>query len=385
MKKIYYIDTYSVESHHEMINACLLKMCSKMAQSLDYYACHSSCEMVLKKAQIDSSKLILHSIWLPQFTSRWGIIFRYLVGMLQNIRMILLIPRDSVLFFNFNNVLFFAVFQWFHKLRGQKVFICCHGELEMLLSDKKAKGYWHKFLKWNVCRFFLKPNRNLNKNLKFIVLGDVILKNLQPLLSESLMSHFFSIDHPYIFQKLEKNLPANKGYLRLGTVGVMSKLKGADIFKSIAEKIDRNKVHLSIAGSVDVHYRQEFKKLGIQTHQGYLPRQEFDKEIQELDYILFLYPFDSYKLIASGAIFDAICWEKPVIALKNDYFQYLFDKYEPFGYLVNSVDELIEMIERLSDRSINTDFSDSFRNLKTSLSPDKIGTELQQYCDSCFC
>jgi hypothetical protein len=40
-----------------------------------------------------------------------------------------------------------------------------------------------------------------------------------------------------------------------------------------------------------------------------------------------LYDTNGYKLTASGSILEAIWNEKPIIALSNEYFKYLFDKY----------------------------------------------------------
>lgn len=57
---------------------------------------------------------------------------------------------------------------------------------------------------------------------------------------------------------------------------------------------------------------------------GFVPRDELEARVKKLDFILYLYPTDSYQLMASGAILDALSLQKPIIALKNDYFDYIF-------------------------------------------------------------
>jgi len=76
-----------------------------------------------------------------------------------------------------------------------------------------------------------------------------------------------------------------------------------------------------------------------------------------------LYPNSSYELIASGAVLDAINIKKPILALKNNYFNYLFDKFGAFGYLAESVQELILIIETIEKKNRIFDFDTIQNNL----------------------
>ena len=77
-----------------------------------------------------------------------------------------------------------------------------------------------------------------------------------------------------------------------------------------------------------------------------LPRNIFENKIKELDYLLFFYDEDTYKLTASGALFDALLFEKPSIYLSNDYFDDAIGN-RSIGYRCSSVDEMVKTVEKI--------------------------------------
>ena len=81
--------------------------------------------------------------------------------------------------------------------------------------------------------------------------------------------------------------------------------------------------------------------------QSFLNRDEFNEKISSLDYVLYLYPVNTYKYTASGSLMDSINIERPIISFKNDYFKYIFDKFGQLGFLVNDTHEMILLIEEL--------------------------------------
>jgi hypothetical protein len=99
-----------------------------------------------------------------------------------------------------------------------------------------------------------------------------------------------------------------------------------------------------------------------------LSDEEFCKSVEALDFLLFLYPTDTYKLIASGAILDCLRFRRPVIALRTDYFDYLFRKFGAFGYLADSMEELQTLLRRAS--TLSRDFP--FDMIAERLSPTNL-------------
>ena len=104
----------------------------------------------------------------------------------------------------------------------------------------------------------------------------------------------------------------------------------------------------SIIGNTSDHV-EELKKKNIilRGKDNYLDRKDFENLISKIDYALYFYSSNKYKLTASGAIFDAINARKPIIALENDYFIYLFKKYGTIGYLCKNIDEMAEVINNI--------------------------------------
>ena len=104
-----------------------------------------------------------------------------------------------------------------------------------------------------------------------------------------------------------------------------------------------------------------------------LSKKELEDRASMLDFILFLYPKDSYRLIASGAILEAISLKKPILALRNDYFNYLFKKFGDFGYLTDSIEGLISLINTIQIK--NKQFN--FDTIQNNLSIENITTNLK--------
>jgi glycosyltransferase involved in cell wall biosynthesis len=69
-----------------------------------------------------------------------------------------------------------------------------------------------------------------------------------------------------------------------------------------------------------------------------------DSVMAGADYLVFAPPPDNYRLMASGAIFDALSFCVPVIALRNDYFAWVEGAVGPIGILVDRPEELPEAI-----------------------------------------
>ncbi|MDO4230380.1 MAG: glycosyltransferase family 1 protein [Capnocytophaga sp.] len=339
-----YINTYANRTQHEMFNRILLKALM-LHFTVSVYSGKSSWKKMkeeLGENTFQNTKI--RTFFLPEGASAFPNLIRYVLSAIYNIGILLSSKKKDILIYNFNNPLSIATINALNVLLKRKIIVFCHGELELLITNEG--GALAKLLRFFVRRFFLNKKRLLH--LQFCVLGDVIIQNLKPIIGDK-TNNFFSIDHPYEF---ENNNPSNSKnlnqILKIGTVGTLSKFKGLDHFLELAKsiKVQNLNVNLSVVGSV-TDKKEEFENLGVQIHgKGeLLKREDFDREIANLDYILFFYANDKYKVTASGAVFDAIKWRKPIIALKNDYFSYLFEKYGTIGFLCENISEMEQNIK----------------------------------------
>ena len=76
---------------------------------------------------------------------------------------------------------------------------------------------------------------------------------------------------------------------------------------------------------------------------------EIGKLVKPLHYSVFPYRGEIYQLVASAAFLDAFVFLKPVIALKNPYFDYYFDKIGDIGYLCNNQEDMLKTIISLAE------------------------------------
>ena len=285
--------------------------------------------------------------------------------------------------YNFNNFISLFIVNSINKVLNKKILIVCHSELAFLVNKSVSKNIIYK-LRTKILRyFFLEQKFKIANNLFFLVLSDSIKKNLQSIIPKEKLAHFISIDHPYIFKS---KLPLHEHKdLKIGIIGTMAQEKGADILIEIAKKLDllnRKDISILIIGRILCDFKI-FQEEGIglpdDLGQSFLNRDEFNEKISSLDYVLYLYPVNTYKYTASGSLMDSINIERPIISFKNDYFKYIFDKFGQLGFLVNDTHEMILLIEELLVcRSASIDIQ--FSKIKEKLSPlsikDHFRTEL---------
>ncbi|MEW6011600.1 MAG: hypothetical protein AB1604_09945 [Euryarchaeota archaeon] len=188
------------------------------------------------------------------------------------------------------------------------------------------------------------------ENLKYLILGPSIEKEL---LTEipNMEKYSASIDLPYFYQLPVdlKTFPDNKKIL-FGFFGVGSVRKGVDIFFKLAEEISIEKTN----------YKPEFILIGhlmynkftkICQNQVIIPspdepltRKDFDNHAKNIDYALIFHNPDEYRLSATASFFDSISYLKPVIALRNPFIEYYFEKMGDIGYLCDDYEEMKNVI-----------------------------------------
>jgi hypothetical protein len=375
-RRAIYIDSNSHETMHEQYNAAMFLVCAYSFNDITYYAGRSSLSHTSKL--IAASGMITYNkkkIFVFGGNNKISLLLRTIISCTQNIRFLLFSKKGDILIYNFNNFLSLFFINYLNKLLKRKVIIFCHSELGFIVNDCVHKNIIYNLRTKIFRNIFLNPKTKIADNLYFAVLGDSIKFNLSKILSIDKANHIISIDHPYIFKKSIASI-GHQG-LKFGVVGTMAQEKGADILIEIAKKIDlknRTDILISIIGRILCETKQ-FMDAGIvlpdNLGQESLPRDEFNNRISELDYILYLYPVNSYKFTASGSLMDSLNMECPALSFRNDYFQYIFEKFGKFGYLVENVSDMVLLINALSKGVVaREDYP--YKEIKIKLSPSEI-------------
>lgn len=374
------IDTYSQHSSHEMFNTSLFLMFSIIFEKVDLKISKSSYKNYLKIINRELPKNIQYSsVKVVEGSGRFSLLARYIFSALQNIIYLFMAPKDSIIVFPYNNLFSVRTVNFCNKFLNKKIIIFCHGEMEGIVKDVRKEGFLHKLLIKLACNFFLNKSIKISSGLFFSVLGDDIKENIKKLIDENKIVSFISVDHPYLFDHKYNNV-GDSAKMNLGTVGTMNKTKGLLNFFEFAKNMNpslKEKVNVYAIGAIrDANLFTDTNIKLATKNNALLSREEFNKKVNELDYILFFYPSDSYIVTASGAIMDAIRFEKPIIALKNPYFEYIFKKFGVFGYLLNNIDEMILKVEDLVIG--DSDYCIDFQRIKNDFSPETISLQLKK-------
>lgn len=379
-----YISSFSVKTLHSMVNRGLLQMlCEATDGDMIVAASKSTVDDLRKATSPYQDRIKFRTLPINARNGRLALLIRYIQSAIQNLIQLAKSDVGDIVFYNFNNVFSISLLNFIARkiFTGRKIFITCHGEMEYLDKNQSDPRLYKRLMTLLTRKFFLgRSKKNLADGLYFIVLGDNIKAELNNYLSPELTERIFAIDHPVTYipvhEKSDSKEPTRTG-LKLGTVGIMNRIKGSDAYIELINNLaDDKNIEFSIVGQIQTDI-DKFKALGVKTGKNALEAldmNEFAEMVNDLDYILLLYPSTNYKLIASGALLDTLRFHKPLIAISTDYFRYFFNKFGEVGYLVNNLEEMSALIRNLKNKPI-ADFD--YETIKSKLSPDALTDKLR--------
>ncbi|MDA9555547.1 hypothetical protein N9R54_04860, partial [Pelobium sp.] len=177
--------------------------------------------------------------------------------------------------------------------------------------------------------------------------------------------------------------------IKIGHIGSAGKRKNVDILYNISEKINflikKNLIQLSVIGVLEESIKPYMNDFVINFVDNKvntpIDRKYYDSQLSNLDYAIFFYGENDFLLRSSAAFFDAIIYEKPIIALNNTFFEKLFLLNGDMGYLCDNKNQLIKVIEDISNLDSTTllkysEFVKNIQLLKKSLDLKNIADDL---------
>lgn len=374
------IDTVARGPFHEVFNAALLAMCLRLCDHAEYH-CHPSqrrcIERLLERhgCAAELARVSFRKVRVVGREGPAGWVCRYAAAALRSGWRLVRSRSGELVVFNYNNPLALPLLDLLNRFLHRRVMIVCHGELELLAGRHpwwRASGWFARILR----RMFGRVR--LGRSLRFCVLGESILRNLRPYLSEANAPLFFAIDHPGFFdEKPAESQPHDT--LRVGTVGQLTPAKGLERLLGLSKRIP---VPLTVVGRTcgfRDHARWPEVRFAAGAENGFIPRERFEQEAAALDYILFAYDPEGYRLTASGAILDALNLGKPVITLRNDYFDGVLRL--PVGYVVDDMEEMAALIRRLAaEYPAGTDpqFAENIARLRREFAVETVAERLRE-------
>jgi hypothetical protein len=255
---------------------------------------------------------------------------------------------------------------------NSKIYIVLHGEIEQLDKTKERNKFWRQHF------YTTRMLKNNLINSKYLVLGEVIKSNLVKVSSLD-EENIISIDHPYIYRNINTLSIDSHKTIIISSIGKINEMKRSYLIFKLGEKLQKQiidkKIELKLIGMIGKRYLPYLNDYASYEGIGntYLDQEELEQKIMTSNYLIYFYDNDSYKFISSGAFFDAIKYEKPIIALKNDYFEYYFKIGGNIGFLCNDLEEMGRIIEKLVESDCNEIYNLQKNNIK--LLKDKLSLE----------
>lgn len=341
------VDTVARDSFHEMFNSALLAMCLTAFDRVEY-VCHPSQRACIRRVlerhapETDFSRVDFRTTAVVGREGPVGWVCRYALGALLNLWYFVTLPRGVQLIYTYNNPLGLWPLNLLCRLGRRRVIVVCHGELELLAQRHpwwKASGWFGALMRRTLAR------TTLASGLRLCVLGRSILRNLLPYVAQKNRAACFAMDHPYFFTAAPAARVPHEA-LRVGTVGQLTPAKGLHTLLDLSREIPVPLVVVGRTYGFRSHGEYANVRFVAGTDNGFIPRERFDAEAAALDYILFAYDSEGYKLTASGAVFDALNLCRPVITLRNDYFDDVLRL--PAGYVVGDAAAMAALIRRLA-------------------------------------
>lgn len=359
------IEANMTSLQHSVINRLIITMLSEMKNidKINLYCSKSHYEAI----NYQSNKIIFHEIFvLPPGKHR---VLKFFFEYVQS-RHIIRKSGDSLIYFLscFPNVHYFLSKRNFHK--NKKILITTHGEAEGLIMKGKWKIWSYPF--W-ISRTFKVPEK---ANLYRLVLGKSIYDNINDLYS---FKNLFHIEHPYEDFKNENIVSLNDEDISFAFVGNCLEKKGGISFLNAANSCSAKFV---VIGAYDLNIEDVPNNLKILSHNHQmLSYDDFNEAMNNITYACYPYPANSYKFTASGAIFDAIKYLKPIVYIKNDYFDNILKDAGNIGYRCENEEDFINTIKKISQLKDNNVYSLQVMNLKrlqSKFSYESILTDLQE-------
>jgi hypothetical protein len=240
------------------------------------------------------------------------------------------------------------VVNFFSWIFNQRIIVCLHGDIGVLkLNKNKITTIVYKY----VVKLFFSTR---SSTVIALFYGKTIEDELFKMFSRFKRENIISIDHPYNYDtELLVNSLDKLNTVIIANIGTGLMNKNSHLLYQLAEmqkdNVKQEKVKFIQVGNVSsevMKYSNDY--VNILNNNEFIPFDVFEGNIQKADYFIYFFKKKSlYDLCPSGTFFDAIKYKKPIISLRNPFFEYYFKKLGNIGYLCNTVEEMNEIIERI--------------------------------------
>jgi hypothetical protein len=344
-KQITIIDVCNEKYRHEVVNMSFLMMLSDHYESICYLAKKSSIENIQKllnecNFQTDNIEFRSRNFSYIKFFAKFAI-FNSIMESFWNLWSYIFYSKKSDVFFNNNPLFAILFFHLISKFSSRKIFILCHSELEILplKNAKRTNKIMQIYFKFIFCKL------NLSKNIHFILLSENSREYFKTLINPCNKEQIHSIEHPRIRPEIDFDGRKISTYdKKVGIISDINTFRGLDNLNKLLSKIQFQNLNIYAISRINGNNFPCNNFILLNKNRVNIDNKEYTAYIKQMDATLFIYNVGSYKLTVSGSVLESVWHLKPIIALKNEYFSYLFNRYGEMGTLCNSIDEIIDVL-----------------------------------------
>ncbi len=356
---IYLVDLLSIGNSHLMYNYSVIRLFRYLYpdQKIVFYSEETHQDLVRELLDTKDNDYVIYKKIKLSFTVKMSFkkLRSFFSNLYQNIGLLRTIISEmkrtssTELFICTSPILSLLNFKYFDT-RNINVLITLHGEVEYIFNQKTFRD---KVI-GNLYARLLKSN---NSNFKFLLLTK-ISKSILLQRFHSLNNRLVDINHPYHFLEKDDYSINDTSTIHIGHIGSMGLRKNSQYLYLLAESIKdyilTNSISLYSIGALEnniLPYRNDLVNdfTSINKDQ-YISRDIYSKMINNLNYSIFFFGEDQFLFRASGALLDAIQYEKPFICLKHPYFEYLFTIGGDVGFMCETLDDIKRLVVDLANK-----------------------------------
>lgn len=264
-------------------------------------------------------------------------------------------------------------------------FSVIHGDVEFI--------YYPSTKEHKIVAFFHKLMFKINaKNFYYLFLTP-ISKQILVKTKRIKKDDIFAIELPTFPNKnrYEKSEILDDKILKIGHIGSAGVRKNVQFFYELAAQlknsISTGELEFSNVGvlesSIAPFLSPLIKNYVNDELNKPLLREVYDEKISTLNYAVFFYGKNDFILRSSAAFFDAIYYEKPIIVLRNSFFDDVFSREGEIGYICENLEDMCVLINDLLQQKelFNEKYQlliKNIRNYKSKLSIESIASDLKK-------
>lgn len=189
---------------------------------------------------------------------------------------------------------------------------------------------------------------------KIFVLWEWIFNNIQKdrLFPKILKWNYSWINHPYFLHSISPD----KIYTRSNLLNF-----GFFSWQSSNYKNIENKDFLDVRDFI----LSKWCKITIKPN-IFLTSTQYSSLFQSIDYLIFLSRDPAYQYRCSCVLTEAIFYQKPIICFQSTITSHLFDKYGNIGFMYNSLQDMLNWIQLVIERSDDKIYHQQISNLSVA-------------------